>query len=168
MLKILLLVTVASIGAFAQCPLKFIKIEPLGSSMEQVNRALSQKGEIPPVRFNVKVQNTSGKDIRGLKVQAAYFDATEDLHVIPVAWNWERGVKTAAEKTLSWNNELYANTAFVGWIVAPIKILFEDRTTWQATEPMGDCYGEYWRDKKHPRLTAFPGELLKSPQSVDK
>lgn len=100
-----------------------------------------------------------------MKVRAAYFDATEDLNPVPIEWNWQSGVKAGAEKTLRWEDPYYER-GHVGWLVVPTKILFEDRTTWDMqtdtdSNAMAGCYGEYWRDKKHPRLTALPPEVLR-------
>ena len=130
------------------------------------NFAVKRERQVP--EFKVKVQNISGKEIRGLKVSAAYYDATEDLHTIPVTWNWSSTIKTGAETTLHWKNHTYAGTDFVGWLVVPVKVLFEDGSSWDARDPSvstAGCYGEYWRTKKHPRLTALPAELLKVPES---
>jgi hypothetical protein len=151
----------ALICSYGQCPLKFGKVNPTatGPSLSRVGRKMTD-----PPDFEVRVQNVSGKDVRGLKVQAAYFDATEDLTIIPVEWNWTSGIKVNAEKTLLWQN-IYHKTASVGWLVVPVKILFEDGSTWEAKTPdsLVGCFGEYWRDKKHARLTALPAELLKPP-----
>src|SRR5438045_6670865 len=72
------------------CPLEFIKIEPAQKqSWNRVGRSLTASDAdryhiTHTPDFSIKVKNTSDKDIRGLKVQAAYFDATEDLHSIPI------------------------------------------------------------------------------------
>jgi hypothetical protein len=161
------MVAFASICCYGQCPLKFESVDPSNNrTWGNFNRGMAQKSYIP--EFKVKVQNVSGKDIRGLKVQAAYYDATEDMHAVPVAWNWQYAIKTGAETTLHWANTYYHETGFVGWLVLPVKILFEDGSTWdahalKAPESMEGCFGEYWRDKKHPRLTVLPPELLKTP-----
>lgn len=153
----------ASVG-FAQCPLQFLKVDPtVKEGWGRVGRSMasSDMGRTMPPDFVVKVKNATTKTIRGLKVQAAYFDATEDLHKIPVAWNSTTEIKALSEKSLSWPNDLYTDRAFVGWIVVPLKVLFDDGSTWEATsQNMTGCYGEYWRSKKRPRLTALPDTLL--------
>jgi hypothetical protein len=153
------IMAVASVCCYGQCPLKFETVTP-GTLMTWGNVGKRLADQIPS--FKVKVQNVSGTAIRGLKIQAGYWDATEDLFRIPVAWNWNSPIKAGSETTLHWENAIYAHTSYVGWVVTPIKVLFEDGSTWDAhAESMAGCYGEYWRDKKHPRLTALPPELLK-------
>jgi hypothetical protein len=151
----------------AQCPLQFLKVDPLvKQGWGRSGRALAShnEGRNMPPDFEVKVKNSAEQPIRGLKVQASYFDATEDLHRIPMAWNFNSRIEAGAEKTMSWPNELYTDKTLVGWIVVPVKILYEDGSTWQASpENLTDCYGEYWRDKKHPRLTKLPVEAIGSP-----
>jgi hypothetical protein len=44
------------------------------------------------------VNNGFGKDIRGLKVRAAYFDATEDLHPILLSWNANKAIESGDTK----------------------------------------------------------------------
>lgn len=153
-----------SLPCFGQdsCPVTFIKVDPEANRLSRIIKS----NTTPPPEFNIKIENNSGKDIRGAKFQAAYFDATEDLHLIPVAWNTTKGIKAGVEQTVSWDNSLYAdrNHTAVGWIVVPMKLLFEDGTTWMATEDMQGCYGEYWKDKKHPRLTKIPVEVVRSKQ----
>lgn len=148
----------------AQCPLAFVKVDPLvKSGWNRLGRSLAtnQKANDMAPDFVVRVENDSGKDIRGLKIQAAYFDATEDLNLVPVEWDWHSAIKAGATTSLTWQNDLYARTAAVGWVVVPTKILFEDGSTWTAFASTPGCFGEYWRDKKHPRLAALPTEILK-------
>jgi hypothetical protein len=56
---------------------------------------------------------------------------------------------------VAWPNDGYNDKPFVGWVVALLKILFEDGTTGEASKS-ASCYGEYWRDKKHQRLNKTP------------
>lgn len=130
-----------SAGCFAQeaaCPLTILKVDPdVKQSWNRFGRALTNSeaernhmNHTPDIQ--VKVSNVSGKDIRGLKMAAAWFDATEDLHVIPIAWNWTSPIKAGAENTLTWANELYKQETRIGWIVVPIKVLFEDGSKWSA------------------------------------
>ena len=139
--------------------------------MTWANAARGQNKQPGVPEFKVKVQNISGRAIRGLKIQAAYYDATEDLHTIPVAWNWQSAIAVGAETTLHWSNSEYHTKDFVGWLVAPLKVLYEDGSTWSAPgtpESMAGCFGEYWRDKKHPRITLLPAEILKPTPSDSK
>src|SRR4029078_215810 len=99
-------------ACYAQCPLQFLKVDPLvrkgwgrtGGALASHNQGRNMRPD-----FEVKVKNSTEQPIRGLKIQAAYFDATEDLHRIPVAWNWNNRIEAGAEKTMSWPNELYTD-----------------------------------------------------------
>jgi hypothetical protein len=166
LLRVILLFTTAGLLC-GQCPLRFGKVNPnVTDSWSRVGRSMSKMNAHAAAMlpdFEVKVENASGKDIRGLKVQAFHYDATEDLHAVPIAWNWQSSIKAGTEKTLRWENPYY-DTGFVGWLVVPIKVLFEDGTSWEAktADSLGGCYGEFWRSKKHPRLTSLPKDLLKT------
>jgi hypothetical protein len=47
-----------------------------------------------------------------------------------------------------------------GLIIFPWKVLFEDGSRWNWTfETSQVCFGEFWRDPKHPRLTTLPMEV---------
>ena len=143
----------SSLALVAQCPIEISKVNPAETaSWSQAGRALgnTKKQAIRP-DFVVKLKNTSSKDIRGMKLLTAYYDATEDLHVIPEAWNSSNEVKAGLEKVLKWDDFQYAKTAFIGWVVIPTKVLFEDGTKWQYDESTKECYGEYWRDKKEAK-----------------
>jgi hypothetical protein len=153
-----------------QCPLRFVKIDPaVTQSWGRVGRSLgsNQKARYMAPDFVVRVENVSARDIRGLKIQAAYFDATEDLNLVPVEWNWHSEIKMGATKNLSWQNELYSHTAVIGWVVVPIKILFEDGSTWSEFASNPGCFGEYWRNNKHPRLTAVPMQIVRKSLAID-
>lgn len=155
------------VSAVAQsCPVQIEQVNPKTTqSWSRVGRSLTAKNDYERERlkdtpdFVVKVKNVSGKQVRGLKVQAAFFDATEDLHMIPIAWNASEIIKDGESKNLNWENELYnKDETMVGWLVVVQKILFEDGTKWDYTSASPSCYGEWWKDKKHPRLTKLPME----------
>jgi len=156
------------LGAVAQssCPVLIENVNPRTTqSMSRFGRALTAKNDYEREHlkntpdFSVKLKNVSGKQVRGLKVQAAYFDATEDLHMIPVSWNTPDIIKDGQSKTINWENELYnKDETMVGWVVVVQKILFEDGTKWEYTSAAPSCYGEWWKDGRHPRLTKLPME----------
>jgi hypothetical protein len=163
MLKIAPLVMVAA-PVFAQCPVEVQKVVPAETqSWARVGRAAAKgnKGADMAPDFVVKLTNTSPKQIRGMKILAAYYDATEDVHTIPVAWNKKIDIAVGQQKTLKWENFEWYDKAYIGWVVVPSKILFEDGTKWTYDPSLRGCYGEYWHDKKRPRLTGLPDELLK-------
>jgi hypothetical protein len=171
MLKTAASLVIFALCSRAQCPLNFVKVDPVvTSSWGRVGRSLAsnQKAKDMAPDFVVRVENVSGKDIRGLKIQAAYFDATEDLSQVPVAWNWTSSIKAGATVSMNWTNEVYNHTAAVGWVVVPLKILFEDGSTWADFGSTPGCFGEYWRDKKHSRLTAVPMEIVKKSQAAER
>jgi hypothetical protein len=155
------------IAAVAQstCPVTIESVNPKTTqSWNRVGRVMAAKDEasrqeiMDSPDFVVKVKNASGKQVRGLKVQAAFFDATEDLHMIPVAWNAPDIIKDGESKNFNWENGLYGSKdqTMVGWLVVVQKILFEDGTKWDYTSATASCYGEWWKNKKHPRLTTLP------------
>lgn len=165
----LLFTTLSVTAAWCQCPLEFVKVMPTGGGLTKFNQVMgTPKGApVPLPRFELKVRNASGKQIRGLKVRAAYFDSTEDLHVIPVSWGASESMKPGATRTLSWENA-WADTSSIGWIVSPVKVLFDDGSAWVADEDnLRGCFGEDWVDRKHPRLTKIPLELL-GPEEAKK
>jgi hypothetical protein len=108
--------------------------------------------------FAIRVKNTSGKDIRGYKVQPGFFDATEDLHASPFELGSHRPIKIGKIDGSDWPNPFF-QAGGIGWVVVIKKVLFEDGSIWVGSEAR-PCYGEQWEDKKHPRLTKLPWELF--------
>lgn len=130
------------------CPIKITNINPTGD--ESFGRGLLSGGNVHDKdghMFVLKVKNTSGKDIRGMKFQAAYFDATEDTTDIPVSWQWTDPLKADAEKSFRWQN-LWRQESKVGWRVRLTKVLYEDGSNWEASKD-NTCSEDYWRDKRH-------------------
>ena len=170
MLRFLLTMPFVALTIFAQCPVEVVKVNP--SETQSWDRSL-RSGADPkklaamPPDFVVKLKNISGKGIRGLVILAASYDATEDLHIIPALWDAPSAIKIGEEKTLKWDNFVYSHTAATGWVVIPTKILFEDGTKWRYSLESKGCYGEYWRNQKHPRITGLPDELLKKALEGD-
>jgi len=137
------------------CPIEIVKIDPTGN--DSFGHAFSNAMNGVSARrtdgtfFVLKVKNTSGKEIRGMKFQAAYYDATEDLHDIPVAWNWTDPIKVGAEKSFRWEN-IWREESKLGWRVRVLKVLFEDGSKWEPS-PADACKGEFWRNKKHQKTS---------------
>ena len=163
-------------AAQTSCPVFISKVNPRTTqSWSKFGRTLTSKNEAERKHiadtpdFSVELRNASGKDIRGLKLQAAYYDATEDLHLIPIAWNASQSIKDGSEKTINWENEIYKDSVptSVGWLVVVQKILFEDGSKWEYSDATPECYGEWWRDKKHPQLTKLPeqAKFYQSPKN---
>lgn len=144
-------------AASDSCPISIVKIDPTGNdSFGHAFLAGSQgrsARQTDGTFFVLKVKNTSGKAIRGMKFQAAYYDATEDLHDIPIAWQWTDPVPASAEKTFRWENLLYRDRSLLGWKVRLLKVLYEDGTKWEPAKE-DSCSGEFWRNKKRKKVSS--------------
>jgi hypothetical protein len=153
---------IACIAAFGQtnntapapthetCPIEVTNINPTGNDSwghaMQTSNGSGVHGNDGRM-FVLKVKNESGKDIKGMKFRVAYYDATEDLSDIPGDWQWTDPLKTGAEKSFRWRND-YRKESVVGLKVSPLKVLFEDGSTWEPAKPLA-CSLDYWRDKHH-------------------
>src|SRR2546427_9595693 len=95
-----------------------------------------------------------------MKFVLAYFDATEDLHLTPASLDAADRLKPGQEKKWlnPWDNDSARRR---GWLVIPAKVLFEDGSTFTDAVHVPDCYAVLWYDKKHPRLTELPMEVMK-------
>ena len=131
----------------AVCPVSIVNINPTGS--DSFGHAFGSKDAHANDNrmFILNVHNNAGKDIKGMKFQAAYYDAIEDLTPIPVAWEWTDPLKAGDEKSFRWENS-WRNESKVGWNVKLTKVLFQDGTKWEAA-PGQTCSSDYWRDKHH-------------------
>ena len=128
------------------CPIAITNINPTGD--DSFGHGFGRNAHANDGRmFVLKVKNTSGKPIKGMKFQAAYLDATEDSTDIPVAWNWTDPLKAGDEKSFRWENAWKGESA-VGWKVRLVKVLYEDGSKWEPAQGQ-TCSGEFWRDKHH-------------------
>ena len=133
----------------ATCPVAITGINPSGADsfgrafLRNTGNAHANDGRM----FVLRARNDSGKDIRGMKFQAAYFDATEDTTDIPISWEWTDPLKASAEKSFRWENA-WREESKVGWRVRLVKVLYEDGTKWEAPDASA-CRADYWRDKHH-------------------
>jgi len=141
--------TVPAVQTPQACPIQITNINPSGDDsfghafVHNTGHAHDNDGHM----FVLKAKNVSGKNIRGMKFQAAYFDATEDTTDIPVSWEWTDPLNADAEKSFRWENA-WRNESKVGWRVRLMKVLFDDGTKWEPTA-QGACSADYWRDKHH-------------------
>ncbi len=131
-----------------QCPVKFLVVNPkgndsFGGALFKGGNAHANDGKM----FVLKLKNTSTKTIRGMKFQASYYDATHDLHDIPVAWNWTVPIKPDEEKSFRWENNWH-DTSVVGWRVLLLKVLFDDETKWEPSAESA-CFGENRKKGAH-------------------
>ena len=158
-----LLIAVSSVCSYSQqptspssgqtaCPVQIVDINPTGSDslsgglakgLFGGGNAHADDGRM----FVLKVRNTSGKDILGMKFQAAYYDATEDLNAIPVEWNWTKTVKADSEQSFRWTND-WRDKSVVGWRITLTEVLFGDHSKWEPANGQS-CHSDYWRSKKH-------------------
>ncbi len=129
------------------CPISITNINPTGSDSFGHGLTSGNAHANDGRMFVLKVKNASGKDIRGMKFQAAYFDAMEDATDIPVSWEWTDPLKLGTEKSFRWENSWRAESK-VGWKVRLTKVLFDDGSRWEPA-PGQTCSAEYWRDKRH-------------------
>jgi len=137
------------------CPVEVIKLNPSHESFWNNLHTYNKYGVVLHNKFlEVKMHNNTNKAIRGVKFAGGYYDSTEDLHTIPVAWGWHSHVNPGETKTGNWENNLWQEEATIGWVVVPIKILFEDGT--KVTPDVNSCVAEFWKDKKHPRVNRAP------------
>lgn len=161
--KLALLVTVfavSSVSASSQsnaatpasdappCPVKIEKIDPTGN--ESFSHGLMSGGSVHSKdgkMFVLKTKNESGKDIKGMIFQAAYFDAVEDTTDIPLAWQWTDPLPAGEEKSFRWAN-IYTAESKVGWRVRLTKVLYADGSKWEPASGQV-CSSEYFRDKHH-------------------
>ncbi len=152
------------------CPVSIRDVRPNGSGMDAfssvMNSANNRPERIPP--FRLKIQNDSGKDIKGIKFGAAYYDSVEDPLVIPVDWNLYNLIGAGKSAAAAWDNTVWHSTAAIGWIVWPTKILFTDGTRWEISENTIQCNGTYWKDKKGHPLAAKPSLLTQAPETASK
>lgn len=140
--------------AAQECPLQFVKTKTNVLLPSVLGR---------PYFFELltQIKNVSGKEIRGMKLIAAYFDVVEDLHLFEVLAYGKpvpNGKEIKADFELGDISLLPKDSK--GWIVIPAKILFADGSVWQEPLKTPGCWGEFWRDKTHARLTKLPSEAL--------
>lgn len=141
------------------CPVNIVKLNP---SHESVWNNMQTTHTVGNRSFNahnkfleVKVANISTKRIRGIKFVTAYYDSTEDLHTLPEAWGWHGTIAPGETKSANWDNNLWQDKAYIGWVVTPVRVLFEDGTKWDSPDAKVGMF-EWWKDKKHPRVNQAP------------
>jgi len=80
---------------------------------------------------SVEVQNNSGKLIVGEKFKLVVIDSVHDRHVWPETLTSDHKIKPGKKAWLQW--EELANTER-NIEITPLKILFEDGTTWERVD----------------------------------
>ena len=105
-----------------------------------------------PSGVSIRITNTSGKIIVGMTYEVALADATE--HWQWLHWdydntrrlrefNWNKQIKPAATKTLSWD---YSNLDFThggGGDFVLTSVLFQDGSSWEEAPDRATC-GTLW------------------------
>lgn len=169
MIRPILVLCALQIAAFAQsnvpseppsteCPVEIVKMNPsheslwnnLATSRTYGNQTISEHNKF----LEVRVQNKTNKTIRGIKFVTAYFDSTEDLTTIPIAWGLHSELKPGEIGSGNWDTNAYQKEAAIGWVILPLKILFTDGTKWE--QRGNECSYEWWKNKKHPRVNKAP------------
>jgi len=108
------------------------------------------------VTIHSSVKNVSGKPVRGSQFGIMWLDTVEEIHVTGVLEG--QPFKLDQERKIGWNDPA-SGQRYTGMFVFPWKVLFEDGTRWNWTyETSQGCFGEFWKDGKHPRLTTLPME----------
>lgn len=111
--------------ATAQCPVKVIRIEnssPLSNTLV------------------VEYENTSNKDIHAVKFSAVFFDAVGDPHSAVYDYTTEKQkLKPGKKYTAFWDINLYAGYRTSLQLK---KVMFEDGSTWQASQDTQTCEWE--------------------------
>ncbi len=74
-----------------------------------------------------------------------------------------KSIKPGEVGTENWDANAHQSETAVGWVVVPVKILYEDGTTWESKG--NECGFEWWRDKKHPRVNKSPNFDEAKPES---
>jgi hypothetical protein len=59
------------------------------------------------------------------------------------------------EKSIPWRNEGNTHEA-EGWLMVLKKVTFDEGTSVEIQNPGPGCYGEWWFNKKHPKLEKLP------------
>lgn len=103
------------------CPVQFTEVNPY-SPMSHGYRAV----------LIVKAKNVSGKDIDGLKLTGAYFDATNDAHPLlePLSIGSIKAGKQAYTEAVTSSQEFFQYSKD-GMEVYLSKVAFSDGSTWQ-------------------------------------
>jgi hypothetical protein len=102
--------------ATAQCPVKVTKIE----NSNPLDKILV-----------VEYENTSHKDIHAVKFSAVFFDAVGDPHSAVYDYTSEKKLKPGKKYTDFWDINLYAGYRTSLQLK---KVMFEDGSTWQASQ----------------------------------
>lgn len=146
-LKLTWLLALLPVALPAECPLGSIVAK--GSSVFGVGRVA--------FFLSVKYTNTSDKTIVGAKFRPAWVDATADWHYDLEIFTSNATVKPSADRTEKWPEPPSATDAR-GWVVYPVKLLYQDGSTWQIDPKEASCFGQVMRSKA-TILTVLPAIL---------
>jgi hypothetical protein len=97
----------------------------------------SQGTIVEPINVQLKYTNASTKTIVGAKFRGVWLDQTNDPMPTFVVWASDAKTKPGAERKEAWQEPRDASLTR-GWYVAPIKILYEDGSTWEEQDHA--CY----------------------------
>lgn len=136
-------------AAFAECPMGRIIVD-----RDLLSAYRTRNLEIP-LAITFKYTNTSGKTIVGAKFRGIWLDSVEDPHITLSAFTSDAKVKPGTTKKEGWL-EPPVPDGRRAWLIAPVKVLFEDGTTWEMTDADHGCFGQTWFAKREPLKVAPP------------
>lgn len=87
--------------------------------------------------FTLKVENTSGKDIKAVKFKVIFLDAVGDEHSAVFDYTISGKIGRGKKATGHYSNYLFASAA--GTKTWPIKAVFMDGTVWENPDPGNAC-----------------------------
>lgn len=148
-MKLVVLTGLFTVLAAAQCP---IEITRFGINMNQllINHSTA---------FDLRYTNKTSKVITGMKFRGVWIDAVDDVHTVLSAFTEADRVKAGATKTVGWKEPFGVPEDRKGWFIAPIKVLYDDGSTWQMTEADRGCFGQMWM-VKHDHWKEAPKQLF--------
>ncbi len=105
--------------------------------------------------------NATEKTITGIKFSTAWMDAVRDVHANILLSVSDSKVKPGATKTFTYAK--WENVVEKSWLAAPLKVVFDDGTTWERGAADTTCFAQWVNRKAAPsaKLTEIPKELLR-------
>ena len=83
------------------------------------------------VSFSIRYRNTTEKVIVGAKFQAAFYDATLDLHEVAETWSTATKVKPGKVGDDDWSDGYYIRSYGDNADIWPVKLVFADGSVWR-------------------------------------
>jgi hypothetical protein len=135
--------------AAAQCPISSIKVDRYPVPVSGGYLVLT-----------IEYTNSSSKTIVGAKYSGVWIDVVGDVHSTLEAFSSDSKVKAGATKKDKWKEPSYIPKDRKGWLIAPVKILYGDGSSWQTSGSDKNCFGQTLWGKMQP-LKEAPELLFK-------